>query len=68
MNLGTIYTFIPNTLFCFLIFEFYNVKHFEGMDDNIQKIKMNSLLLFHFWYKEETLVDTEAILEILEAL
>lgn len=44
-----------------------NSRCFGGMGNQVPRINMNSLLLFHFWCKEEPLVETVAILEILEA-
>ncbi|KAG5610795.1 hypothetical protein H5410_022076 [Solanum commersonii] len=56
---------MPKTSFYVVEME-RNSRYIGGMGNQIPKIKMNSLLLFHFWCKEEPLLETVAILEILD--
>lgn len=45
-----------------------NSRCFEDNANSIQKIKMNCLLLFHFWCKLEYIEDSEAIIDALGSL
>lgn len=45
-----------------------NSRCFEDNTNSIQKIKMNCLLLFHFWCKLEYIADSEAIIDVLGSL
>ncbi|TMW87681.1 hypothetical protein EJD97_019620 [Solanum chilense] len=45
-----------------------NIRCFQNKSNSIQKIKMNCLVLFLFWCKQEYMVDLESIKDVLGSL
>lgn len=50
------------------IYEERNSRVFEDRYDSIQDVKMNWILLFHFWCKEILVEDTESLIDMLGSL
>ncbi|KAG5605940.1 hypothetical protein H5410_027432 [Solanum commersonii] len=45
-----------------------NLRCFQNKSNNIQKMKMNCLVLFHFWCKQEYMEDLESVMNALGTL